>query len=159
MENIIFMEVSNLTSWKIQESTKVRLLWLCIILHLSLNFFDFFSDSEYMRRLIRTIDKADSITISTNGVDTQSFVFDDVIPYFAYGDILEVKKPWTSPLHGEDKKYIPTNLKIKYYKNNNLIGESEVLKKCKPSDKYIFFMNGVYYCGDKHLDLLLNYSI
>ncbi|NLY72105.1 MAG: hypothetical protein GX079_00240 [Tissierellia bacterium] len=132
-------------------------IWGLMLLLLSL-ILNSFSNSAYISRLIKTIDWTRDIELLINEKVVSTYDFDDVIPEFVYGQIVDVKKPWHYLLPNNKKKFNETNIEIHYLRDGKIAGKAKVFTSSENADEYIFFMNNVYYKGSDSFNLLLDQS-
>lgn len=137
------------------KSNKKLFGWL-LIFSILMFLFSTLGNSTYISKLIKTIDKATDIRLLINGEVVNTYNFDDVIPEFVYGQIVDIKKPWHYLLPNNNKKYNDTNIEIHYLEDNKIVGKAKVFTSDETIDEYIFFMKNVYYKSNNSFNLLLD---
>lgn len=138
-----------------KKADRKKIIWL-IAFSLVLIGFNAFSNSAYISRLIKTIDKTTDVHLLIDGEVVAAYDFEDVVPEFVYGHILDIRKPWNYLSPSLDKKYEKTSIEIHYLKDEKTLGKARVYALRDKDDDYAFFMKNVYYKATDSFKLLLD---
>ena len=115
-----------------------------------------FDTDRYIRDNIRTIDKADGISIVTED-KLVSYPFDDrLIKLVSYGGfVVKADNFFVGLFAPYSNKLTKIDMSIRYTKSESTLATAHVFKSNKNPQEYILYMNNVYWrTHSKLIDLL-----
>ena len=115
-----------------------------------------FNTDRYIRGNIRTIDKADGISIVTED-KLVSYPFDDrLIKLVSYGGfVVKADNFFIGLFAPYSNKLTKIDMSIRYTKSESTLATAHVFKSNKNPQEYILYMNNVYWrTHSKLIDLL-----
>lgn len=115
-----------------------------------------FSTDRYIRNNIITIDKADGIYIVTED-KLVSYPFDErLIELVSYGGfVIKADNFFVGLFAPYSNKLTKIDMNIRYTKSESILATADVFQSNENSEKYILYMNNVYWStNSKLVDLL-----
>lgn len=139
------------------KNRKKNPITLLIILACIWSIYFVFNTDRFLYKNIKAIDRAETITIVGEN-DQKTYEFnDEMYELLSYGgSIIEIDnliEKFFKPYH---KELDEMNLSIVYEKDNSILGTAKVYYSNEKTDRYILYLNNVYWTTGSNLDDLLD---